>query len=109
MEVMPHESILLNFSAAGLAEAYYKLEEYEKANDIARKLAEVYSDEMEYYLTLPREHVMRLGNEPDIAMSVLQKLMVLSRVHKQDELLEELEARFDEIESKYMGSALSRS
>lgn len=109
MEVIPHESILLNFSAAGLAEAYYKLGEFDKANDIARKLMDVYSDEMEYYLMLPREHVVHLGNEPDIAMSVLQKLMVLSRVHKQDELLEELEARFDEIESKYMGSPLSRS
>lgn len=108
MEAMPHESILLNFSAAGLAEGYYKLEEFEKANDIALKLMDVYSQEMEYYLMLDREEVARLGNEPDIAMSVLQKLLILARVHKQDDVLEQLEARFDEIESKYMNSPLAR-
>jgi tetratricopeptide (TPR) repeat protein len=108
MEVMPHESIMLNFSAAGIVEAYYKLEEFEKGNDVAMKLVEVYSDEMEYYLSLPREYVQRLGNEPDIAMSVMQKLMVLSRVHKQEELQSTIEARLDAIEDKYMGSPLSR-
>lgn len=108
MEAMPHESILLNFSAAGIVEGYYKLGEFEKGNDIALKLLDVYSQEMQYYLSLGREQVARLGNEPDIAMSVLQKLMILARVHKQDELLESLESRFDEIESKYLQSPLSR-
>lgn len=109
LEAIPHESILMNFSGAGLAEGYYKLGEFEKANEIATQLMDVYSQEMEYYLTLDRREVARLGNEPDIAMSVLQKLLILARVHKQDELLEQLEARFEEIESKYVVSPLSRS
>ena len=109
LEAIPHESILMNFSGAGLAEGYYKLGEFEKANEIATQLMDVYSQEMQYYLTLDRREVARLGNEPDIAMSVLQKLLILARVHKQDELLEQLEARFDEIESKYVVSPLSRS
>ncbi len=108
MEAIPHESILLNFSAAGIADAYYKLGEYEKANDIAMKLMDVYGQEMTYYLRLDRKQVAKLGNEPDIAMSVLQKLMILARVHDQQELLETLESRFDEIETQFQGSALSR-
>ncbi|MCB9205423.1 MAG: hypothetical protein H6603_10640 [Flavobacteriales bacterium] len=108
MEAIPNESILMNFSGAGLAEGYYKLGEFEKANEIARQLMDVYSQEMEYYLSLDRNQVKRLGNEPDIAMSVLQKLLILARVHKQDELLDELEARFDAIETKYVSSPLSR-
>ena len=101
-------SILLNFSAAGLAEGYYKLGEMEKANDIALKLMDVYSQEMSYYLTLDRYEVARLGNEPDIAMSVLQKLLLLARVHKQDDVLNQLEERFEEIETRYMNSPLAR-
>ncbi|MGB0917080.1 MAG: protein O-mannosyl-transferase family [Flavobacteriales bacterium] len=108
MEAIPHESILLNFSAAGLAEAYYKLEEYDKANDIARKMTEVYGQEMDYYTSLDKRNVKRLGNEPEIALSVLQKLMILARVNDQEELLGEIEARFDEIESKFLSSPLSR-
>ena len=108
MEAIPHESILLNFSAAGIAEGYYKLGEFEKGNDIALKLMDVYAQEIEYYSQLSRAQVARLGNEPEIAMSVLQKLLILARVHKQDELLETIEARFDEIESKYIQSPLSR-
>jgi hypothetical protein len=108
MEAIPHESILLNFSAAGIAEGYYKLGEFEKGNDIAIKLMEVYAQEIEYYSQLSRAQVARLGNEPEIAMSVLQKLLILARVHKQDELLETIETRFDEIEAKYIQSPLSR-
>jgi hypothetical protein len=108
MEAIPHESILLNFSAAGIAEAYYKLEEFEKANEIAMNLMDVYSQEMEYYMGLDRKQVARLGNEPEIALSVLQKLLILARVHEQQELLETLETSFDEIESKYLVSPLSR-
>jgi len=47
-------------------------------------------------------------NRPEIAMSVLQKLLILSRVHEQQEVLETIEARFDEIESKYLQSPLSQ-
>lgn len=108
MEAIPHESILLNFSAAGLVEGYYKVGEFEKGNEIAQQLMEVYAQEVEYYTRLSRTEVSRLGNEPEIAMSVLQKLLILARVHKQDELLEVIENRFDEIESKYVNSPLSR-
>jgi tetratricopeptide (TPR) repeat protein len=108
MDAIPHESILLNFSAAGLVEGYYKVGEFEKGNEIAEELMEVYAQEVEYYTRLSRTEVSRLGNEPEIAMSVLQKLLILARVHKQDELLEVIENRFDEIESKYVNSPLSR-
>lgn len=108
MEAMPNESITLNFSAAGIVEGYYKVGEFEKANKIALELMEIYAQEIEYYTRLSRTQVARLGNEPEIAMSVLQKLLILARVHKQDELLETIEARFDEIEAKYSNSPLSR-
>jgi tetratricopeptide (TPR) repeat protein len=107
MESIPHESILLNFSAAGIVEGYYKLGEFEKGNEIALQLMNVYAQEIEYYTRLDRGQVARLGNEPEIAMSVLQKLLILARVNKQDEVLETIEARFDEIESKYIQSPLS--
>ena len=107
MEAIPHESILLNFSAAGIVEGYYKLGEFEKGNAIALQLMDVYSQEIEYYTRLDRSQVARLGNEPEIAMSVLQKLLILARVNKQDEVLETIETRFDEIESKYIQSPLS--
>ncbi len=108
MEAIPHESIPLNFSAAGIVEGYYKIDEFEKGNAIALQLMEVYSQEIEYFTRLSRKQVARLGNEPDIAMSVLQKLLILARVHKQDEVLETVEARFEEIESQYLQSPLSR-
>ena len=69
---------------------------------------DVYSQEIEYYTTLSRKQVAKLGNEPEIAMSVLQKLFILARVHDQKEVLETIEERFDEIETKYVQSPLSR-
>ncbi len=108
MEAMPHESILLNFSAAGIVEAYYRLEEFDKGNDVALKLADVYGQEIEYFARLDRNQVKRLGNDPDIAMSVMQKLLILARTFKQDEVLEKLEERFADLEEKYLRSPMGR-
>ena len=71
-------------------------------------MLDVYGQEMDYYMSLDKDNVGRLGNEPEIALSVLQKLMILARVNDQEELLNELEGRFDAIESKYLSSPLSR-
>lgn len=108
MEAMPHESILLNFSAAGLVEAYYRLEEFEKGNDVALKLAEVYGQDIDYYSRLDRHQVKRLGNDPDIAMSVMQKLLILAKTFKQDAVLDKLEERFADLEEKYLSSPMGR-
>lgn len=108
MEAIPHESIILNFSAAGIVEAYYKLDEFEKGNKIALQLMDVYSQEIEYYTRLSKSQVNRLGNEPEIAMSVLQKLLILARTHDQKDVLDTIENRFGEIEAKYSNSPLAR-
>jgi hypothetical protein len=109
MEAMPHESILLNFSATGIAEAYYKLDQFEKGNAVALKLADVYGQEIDYYARLDRNEVKRLGNEAEIAMSVMQKLLILAKMYKQDDVLEQLEARFADLESKYLDSPMSKN
>lgn len=108
LEAMPHESILFNFSVAGIVEAYYRLEEFEKGNDVALKLAEVYGQDIDYFSRLDRNQVKRLGNDPDIAMSVMQKLLILAKTFKQDEVLEKLEERFADLEEKYLSSPLGR-
>jgi hypothetical protein len=53
--------------------------------------------------------VKRLGNEAEIAMSVMQKLLILARMYKQDEVLEKLESRFADLEAKYLDSPMSKN
>ena len=81
MESIPGESIPYNFSMLGIVEAYHKLGDHEKANEIAMDLADVMKKELVYYTRFDKSQVNRLDNEPRIAMSVLQKLALEARMN----------------------------
>lgn len=109
MEQIPATSIELNFSALPIMEAYYKLNENEKANKIAERMADVYGRELDYFTSLPREFALRTGKQPRIAYSVLQRLVGVTTMYKQTELAERLQKSFEERKEKFANSPVAKS
>lgn len=109
MEQIPATSIELNFSALPIMEAYYKLGEFEKANKIAERLANVYGQEMDYFNELPMEFALRTGKQPRFAFSVLQRLVSVTTSYKQTELSEKLTAMFEEKKKAFANSDAAKS
>lgn len=127
LEAIPNESIPYNFSMLGVVEAYHKLGDHEKANEIAMDLALLMKKELDYYTKFDKDQVNRLDTEPRIAMSVLQKLAIEARVNapnprldpstvsadslavleKQAEHYEVMDSLFLEMQEKYYNSPLA--
>jgi len=108
IELTPHHQLSYDYFVVPIAEAYYRLNLPEKANEIVRQLANIYGDNLSYYLSLEGSHAKAVAYETKVGMSVLQELVKLTEDYKQDELYEEVNAKFDTLIQKYMGSEQSK-
>ena len=105
IEVMPDEVVPYNFFMLPMAEAYYRAGAPEKANPIVEQLADIYEDDLNYYLSLEGEFLEKTDNEKKRAMSVMQRLMTIAKAYKQEELAKNIEERFAKLQGDYVKAA----
>ena len=95
MEVVPENNIPFDLFTMYLAENYYMVEDYETANYIVSKLADLYESNLTYYNSLSSEHSTLLKSDRDQTMAVLQRLWYLTNQQfPQEELGKDLDTRF---------------
>lgn len=104
LEIMPHRRIPFNYWAIFLAEAYYRINESDKANTIVEKLASRYTQELDYYFSLKRKFSSALDNEKQMALHIMQELVRLTRTYGQPEINKPLEEKFREYVLLYTSS-----
>ncbi len=104
MEVMPEKIIAYNFFMMPVAEAYYKAGEIEKANKLVKRLAEIYKGDLDYYFSLRPALSATIDTEKQQAMSVISRLLMMTKNYKQDALSKDLEKDFAKLQSQYSGS-----
>ena len=105
LEIMPHQRIPFNYWAIFLAEAYYRINESDKANTIVEKLASRYTQELDYYFSLKREFSSALDNEKQMALHIMQELVRLTRTYGQPEINKPLEEKFREFVTLYSSAS----
>jgi tetratricopeptide (TPR) repeat protein len=104
LEIMPHRRIPFNYWAIFLAEAYYRINESDKANTIVEKLASRYTQELDYYFSLKSEFSSALDTEKQMALHIMQELVRLTRTYGQPEINKPLEEKFREFITLYTSS-----
>jgi len=102
MELFPHEKIPYDIFILGLVEIYYKAGEFDKANEIANKFAEISKDDLEYYLSLKGKFVSSVDYEKKLSLHIFQELVRITKEFDQKELGSELEKAFNNLYLKYI-------
>lgn len=93
MAVMPTKTIPLNFFAMAIADGYYKLGKTDKANEIVKELSDIYLKDLAYYHGIKREYSAMLGYEKQQAVAVLQRLVYVTQINKQDAISKDIQNR----------------
>lgn len=109
LEVMPHRNIAYDHFMVAICQSYYRLKAYDRANELAKQLFDLYSEEVLYFLDQPmqdQKHV-KVDIERDIRY-VLYPLVSLTGQHKQNDLNEEFKAVVDQITASASASGLGR-
>lgn len=102
VEEVPDETVPYNFLMISVAEAYYEADEAEKANAIVRRLADIYDAQMVYYLNMKPNFLRMSQTEVSEAISVMQRILELAMTYNQRELADDIEARFNAVQEKYL-------
>ena len=108
VELTPNNQIPYDYFILPVAELYYKANEPGKANKIVTKLAEIYTEDLNYYLSLKEPYSAAVGYETKVSMSVMQELVSLTETYKQDKLFEKISNDFDTLFQKYISSDQSK-
>ena len=90
-----------NNEAANLEEENRWIPLEDKGAQILRRLADIYEDDLDYYLDLEKEYAKGAETETQRAMSVMQRLVQISKMYKQAELTKELNVKFDSLQQRY--------
>jgi hypothetical protein len=129
-EAMPDETVPYNVMMLRIAELYYRAADnvsvdstgkiissdielkgkssqanIEKANAIIKRLADIYEDDLHYYLSLKKTKYQKLTErESNQAMAIFQELIQLSKLKNQASITSDLDKRFKALESEYMNN-----
>lgn len=88
LEVIPERNVPYDFFMLPVAEAYYRAGALDKANKITERLAEIYSDNLDYYFSLDEKNYAQISTQANQSMSVMYRLnMLVTRDFPQDTVL----------------------
>ncbi|MEI7500343.1 MAG: DUF2723 domain-containing protein [Bacteroidota bacterium] len=92
LEVMPETVIGYDFFTVTLISGYYKTGETAKANQIAAKLNKNVSDDLKYIFSFPDKDLKAMDMSIQEAVFTIQRLSMVAREAKQNQLAAETEA-----------------
>lgn len=96
LEVIPHKNVPYNQFMVSIAEHYYRLEAYDKANEIVKILLDIYEDDLNYYMSLKGKYRKSVEREEGFTKYILGQLVMLARDrYPASGLNEEMKERFD--------------
>lgn len=102
MQVMPKEIVPYNYFILPIAESYYKAGQNAKANEILSALAKQYDAELNYYFSLGPDFISKTENESQQAMSILQRMLQVTKMFGEEKLNKEVDAIFKKHEQTYL-------
>lgn len=86
MELMPHPKYPYDFFVIGIAEAYYRADDTESANELLASYAQYISSNLAYLFSLKGHFASVTSNERELNIQILQELANLAERYNQSEL-----------------------
>lgn len=103
LEVMPERNVPFSRIMLPITESLYKINEDEKANEIAERLFTIFEEDLNYYMSLDPRHSRGLQQDLQVGMYVVQRLetMVNTLYPQDDEMATRFTERFEQLEERF--------
>ena len=108
VELTPHRQVPYDYFMVPIAESYYRLGQDEKANAILQQMADIYTNDLNYYLNFKGRQAILISYETKVAISTLQEVVSLADKYKQEQLYQNLSTTFDSLLQRFMSSEQSK-
>jgi hypothetical protein len=86
LQVMPDENVPYDATIFTICAAYYQVNETQKANELAKKLFDIFEGDLKIYNEQKGNHRVAFGREINQAKEILRRLTGLTQQFKQNDL-----------------------
>jgi hypothetical protein len=97
LKVMPDENIAYDATIFTICAAYYQINENKTANELAKKLFDIFEGDLKIYNNQKGVHRVAFGREMNQAKEILKRLAGLTQQFKQEELSKEFVNRLTKV------------
>lgn len=97
LEVMPEKNIPFDATIFSICGAYYELKDYKKANELARKLFDIFEGDLKIYSAMKGNRRFAYSNDINQAKEILKRLVGLTNQFRQEELNKEFVNRIQTV------------
>lgn len=97
LAVMPEENVPYDGTIYTICAAYYQVGEFKKANEVAKRLFDIFEGDLMIYNNLKPNQRSAFSREIDQSKEILRRLIGLSQQFKQDELSKEFMSRITRV------------
>ena len=74
VELTPHDKVPYDFFMSGIAEAYYRINQFEKGDAIMNQMVDIGESHLDYYLSMKRQHKSLLRQEIMMQFQILNQI-----------------------------------
>jgi len=93
MEKMPDENIPFDATMLAVCGGYYEIGENAKANEIAKKLFDIFEGDLKIYLAQTNKRKYAYGRDINMCKDMLERLTRVAQQYKQDALYKDFLSR----------------
>jgi hypothetical protein len=102
VEVMPNHNVPFDRLMVPIVENYYKIGDFEKANELLSIVFDRYENDFEYYMSVDPEWALKMRQDIQMSYAVMQRLhLYATRMYPQGEFGDQLNERFDRIDAAF--------
>ena len=106
-ELIPDDIVPYNYFNLSIAEAYLKAGQTEKGNDILRRMTEIQSEQMAYYLRFPANKRAYISMDIQQGLAVLNAVGQAAEENGQMEIAEQAKETLDIYYNLYLGESIN--
>ncbi len=101
MDILPDNCIPYNYFSLPIIDLYYRLNKNEKALGIAKRLADLTEQELDYYFRLKADQRELIDNDIRINLRIMQQLSMIAKEYKQNDIAQKWDDSFKRFYTLY--------
>jgi hypothetical protein len=101
MDILPDNCIPYNYFSLPIIDLYYRLNKNDKASGIAKRLAELTEQELDYYFRLKADQRELIDNDIRINLRIMQQLSMIAKEYKQNDMAQKFDESFKRFYTLY--------
>lgn len=105
LELIPHKMVPHNYFSTLLIEDLYRIGDFERGDQLARQLADVYESELMFVFSLDQKYSWRVVDQKQLGMYIMRELARITTTFGGEEIKNEMTGRFQRLAGLYNAGA----